>query len=117
MTPGMSVSERQRMAEERQKKIIADNAKQQSEVLRNIEHERVEQKAQTKLLFCLWYMMDKKLEELEKIRDTNAPKTPDEPWNEQFCTAVEKIPEVKRLCNDLWFAYTNNDRPEYENYV
>lgn len=37
---------------------------------------------------------------LEEIRDLNAPKSPDEEWNEEFCRAIELIPEARRFVED-----------------
>lgn len=43
---------------------------------------------------------DRILEGLEEQRDRNAPKTPDEPWNDAFCTAVRLIPVAKRFAEN-----------------
>lgn len=38
---------------------------------------------------------------LEELRDMNAPKHPDDEWNEEFRTAVELIPEVRQFYEDM----------------
>lgn len=36
----------------------------------------------------------------EEVRDINAPKSPDEPWNEAFCQAVRMLPEATAFAED-----------------
>jgi len=86
---------------ERMQQKHAEEAAAQSEVLRRIQHEETEQKAREKLLFCVWYLLDKRLQELQADLVRNA----------------EDIPHIKNTCNDVWFAYLNIDRPEFYNYI
>ena len=39
---------------------------------------------------------------LESIRDANAPKNPNDSWNENFCTALDMLSEVKPNAKDAW---------------
>lgn len=110
-------SNRQKLAEERRKQTLIDTARQHSEIMNRILAENAERKAEEKMLFLLWYMLDRKLAELEDIRDRNKPKTIDEEWNEPFRYAIEKIPEVKHTLEDAWFAYINVNRTEFLNYL
>lgn len=110
-------SSRQRAMEERRKQNAIDNARRQSELLRKIEHERAEQRAWKRILFCLWHMLEEKLTELEDLRDENRPHSYSERWNDAFCYAIRKIPEVRMACEDAWLAYINIDRAEFSEYI
>lgn len=110
-------SSRQQAMEERRKQSLIENAIVHSEKLRKIEHERVEQRAWKKVLFGIWCTLDRRLSELEDQRDANRPHTFSDGWNSEFCEAVREIPEVRRACEDVWYAYINIDRPEFSEYV
>lgn len=47
-------------------------------------------------LVALWILMT-----LEQQRDDNAPKGPDDPWNEKFCEAIRWIPEARMFLEDM----------------
>lgn len=47
---------------------------------------------------------------LEQQRDDNAPKDPDEPWNDAFCTAVRWIPEARMFLEEMSIACIRSDR-------
>lgn len=76
-------------------------------VLRQIAYERAEEKARSKVLYCLWYICDGRLREYEEIRDSHAP---EDPWDDAFCESVRMIPRLRELCRDIWFEYCNIDR-------
>lgn len=85
-----------------------------SEVIERKRMEEAERRTEEKLLFCLWCVLDWHLEELEMIRDANLPKTADEDWSPAFCDAVRRIHDVKELATEVWFAYVNAQRPQYQ---
>lgn len=107
-------------AEEQRKRTMqmrAEERMQKSMILQKMEQEQAEEKADVTRLFCLWMMMDNLLRTLEEQRYVHAPKLPYDDWDDEFCEAVEKIHDVKEICNELWFAYINADRPEFIKYM
>ena len=50
--------------------------------------------------FDLTLTADDIVRRLEELRDGNVPKTPYEPWNDNFCRAVELLPEARRFSDD-----------------
>ena len=94
-------SPRARIQHERMMKKKAEEAAQKSEVLQRIEHEQHMQRLQQKLVFCLWFAIDKRYQAML----------------EQYGSHDENVQEIKNACEDLWFAYTNIDRPEYAKYI
>lgn len=50
-----------------------------------------------RMRFDLFLLADRILALLEKQRDLNVPKTPDEPWNLKFCEAIRTIPAARRF--------------------
>ena len=38
---------------------------------------------------------------LEELREANEPKDPDDEWNEDFCKAIELLPEARRFYEDM----------------
>ena len=98
--------------EEQKRRHMIEQAMQESEVLRKIKHERSEKAANCKILFCLWNIMDDKLKALEKIRDEHAPHSLEDEWDDEFCDAIRQIPDVKDVCEDLWYAYCMADKIE-----
>ena len=47
---------------------------------------------------------------LEQQRDDNAPKDPDEPWNDAFCEAIRWIPEARMFLEEMSIACIRSDR-------
>ena len=47
---------------------------------------------------------------LEHMRDDNAPKDPDEPWNDAFCTAIRWIPEARMFLEKMSIECIRSDR-------
>lgn len=58
--------------------------------------------------FREWEHCDRFLNFLEDLRDRYAPKTPDEPWNNMFCMAIEMIPEYRAEARELWLNYATS---------
>ena len=52
--------------------------------------------------FDLALTADEIVRKLEKQRDANLPKTPDEEWNVMFCEAVTLLPAARRFADDCW---------------
>ena len=57
-----------------------------------------------RMRFDLFLLADNILEMLEEQRDRNVPKTPNEPWNKQFCEAIELLPEARKFAQDCWYG-------------
>lgn len=112
-----TISERQRAMEERKRQSIIDRALHESDVLRRIRMKHAEEKANEKALFCLWFLLDQHLKSLEHIRDTNLPDHTDTDWNPDFCNAIQLIPDVRRACNNVWFAYCISGKSEFYNWL
>lgn len=110
-------SPRQRLAEERHMQKMIEEARQESEVLQAIERKRNEQRILSKHIFLVWFTLDKCLQRLEEQRDKNVPRTVDEDWNQDFCNAICKIPEVRSLCKELWNAWCNFNRDEFSEWI
>ena len=84
-----------------------DNALREHEenerVLRAVEHRRTQEefrKWKEKMGFDLYLTSIDILKRLEKIRDDNMP-GPDDDWNDEFCMAIELIPEARRFYEDM----------------
>lgn len=72
-------------------------------VLRAIEHRRTQEefrKWKEKMGFDLYLTSIDILKRLEQIRDDNMP-GPDDDWNDEFCMAIELIPEARRFYEDM----------------
>lgn len=72
-------------------------------VLRAVEHRRTQEefrKWKEKMGFDLYLTSIDILKRLEQIRDDNMP-GPDAEWNEEFCMAIELIPEARRFYEDM----------------
>ena len=72
-------------------------------VLRAVEHRRTQEefrKWKGKMGFDLYLTSIDILKRLEKIRDDNMP-GPDDDWNDEFCMAIELIPEARRFYEDM----------------
>ena len=84
-----------------------DNALREHEeherVLRAIEHRRTQEefrKWKEKMGFDLYLTSIDILKRLEQIRDDNMP-GPNDDWNDEFCMAIELIPEARRFYEDM----------------
>lgn len=109
--------EKQRQFEQQKRQSLIEQARQESKLLRKLEEEREGMRRDGLLLFRLWSIADRVLTALEQQRKEYEPKDPDAPWDEKFCDAIRKIPEIRRLCDDLWFAWMNVDRPEFWTWI
>lgn len=72
-------------------------------VLRAVEHRRIQEefrKWKEKMGFDLYLTSIDILKRLEQIRDDNMP-GPDDDWNDEFCMAIELIPEARRFYEDM----------------
>ena len=72
-------------------------------VLRAVEHRRTQEefmKWKEKMGFDLYLTSIDILKRLEQIRDDNMPR-PDDDWNDEFCMAIELIPEARRFYEDM----------------
>lgn len=72
-------------------------------VLRAVEHRRTQEefrKWKEKIGFDLYLTSIDILKRLEQIRDDNMP-GPDDDWNDEFCMAIELIPEARRFYEDM----------------
>ena len=115
--PGHFANPHFRAFEEKQRQMRIEKARQESEVLRRIRIEETERKAEEKLCFCLWYMLDVRLGELEKQRDEHTPTDRDADWDETFCEAIRDIPRVREMRQELWHMYLNLNRPEFADWL
>lgn len=59
---------------------------------------------QKRFLFNRWAFADSMVKRLENIRAANEPKTPDD-WNEEFCMAVQALPEAQQFERECWWDY------------
>lgn len=72
-------------------------------VLRAVEHRRTQEefrKLKEKMGFDLYLTSIDILKRLEQIRDDNMP-WQDDDWNDEFCMAIELIPEARRFYEDM----------------
>ena len=53
-----------------------------------------------RMQFDLALTADDIVRRLEELRDRNVPKTPYEPWSDNFCKAVELLPGARRFAED-----------------
>ena len=109
LPPSHYANDRQRAMEERKKQSIIAQARQESDVLRNLRVQEAEHRAAGKVLFLLWFMLDRRLQDLEIQRDDHRPE-PGQEWDPAFCTALREIPRLRELCKDLWYAYSVEGR-------
>ena len=61
-------------------------------------------KLNDRITFELYLIVSDILHQLEDQRDQNEPKTPEEPWNDDFCDALRLIPETRLLQEELSIA-------------
>ena len=59
-----------------------------------------------RMAFDIQLLAGQILDRLIEQRDRNAPKTADEPWNEEFREAVELIPEARRFLEECMMDCT-----------
>ena len=72
-------------------------------VQRAVEHRRTQEefrKWKEKIGFDLYLTSIDILKMMEQIRDDNMP-GPDDDWNDEFCMAIELIPEARRFYEDM----------------
>lgn len=89
-----------RHAEDNRQRDIQEHER----VIRAIEHRRTEEEFrewQKKMGFNMYLTASQLLMVLICQRDMNAPKHPDDEWNEEFRQAVEMIPEARRFYEDM----------------
>lgn len=58
--------------------------------------------------FRTWFLLEGKVQEIERQRDRYAPKTraeAEETWDPRFCQAVRELPTWTRLAREAWEAY------------
>ena len=77
----------------------------QNKSIDKVEHNYIPDNEQENLLFTKWEKAEDYVRLLEWIRDANTPKTPDEEWNLNFCTAIRLLPEAKEYAEDCWWNY------------
>jgi len=63
-------------------------------------------KREEQIAFQLWEESDNTVKILERIRDDNMPKSPDDEWNEKFCLAIQMLPDAIERAENLWYQYT-----------
>ena len=104
--PGESAAQsrfRQRM--ERAQQAQEEHEKRRHEAIaRQIElreHQEETRRWKERMTFGLYLMAGMILDSLIDQRDRNTPRTPDEPWNGQFCEAVRLIPEAKMFLEEM----------------
>lgn len=103
---GPYASDRQRRHEEMRRQQIADAAARGSDFLRRLRNEEAEKNARGKVLFGLWWMLHRRLTELEEQRDLHAPKHPGDEWDGAFCEAIREIPAARDAAREMWLNYT-----------
>ena len=100
MTVRPSMSER--IARHNQDNALREH-EENERVRRAIEHRRTQEefrKWKERMQFDLHLTAGEILKRLEQIRDENEP-GPDDDWNEEFCRAIELIPEARRFVEDM----------------
>ena len=97
MRPSMS----ERIARHNQDNALREH-EENERVRRAVEPRRVQEefrKWKEQMRFDLYLTAIEILKRLEQIRDENGP-GPDDDWNEEFCMAIELIPEARRFYED-----------------
>lgn len=112
--PGEGVSDRFRNRLERaQKAQEAQERAQHEKVSRQIAHRRFWDDMDRwagMAEYDLYLIADVLLDRLKKQRDDNAPKGPDDEWNEAFRDAIELIPEAKMFLDEMSIAIIDRRR-------
>ena len=88
--------------EEREKKVQASVSFQ----IAHREHEEEMRKWQERMSFDMYLLADRILERVEEQIRKHAPKTPEEPWSEEFCNAVRMLPEARQFAKDCMIDCT-----------
>lgn len=107
--PGETVGEArflQRMERAKQAQKERERRRHEQIARRIAEREQQEKDRQwrERAMYGMYLLADTLLDRLTDMRDRNAPRTPDEPWNEAFCQAVSAIPEAKRFLEEMSIA-------------
>ena len=63
--------------------------------------EREHRKEMQRVAYDMYLSAGDLLREMEKQRDEHAPKTPDEKWDPKFAEAVEAIPEILGMAEEM----------------
>ena len=80
---------------------IDEEQRRQAEMAKRMRKEATEQKElKDRMSFGVMLMADRIVERLEDIRDANAPKTPNERWNDAFCNAIRSLPGARGFVDD-----------------
>jgi DNA primase len=80
---------------------IDEEQRRQAEMAQRMRKEATEQKElKDRMSFGVMLMADRIVERLEDIRDANAPKTPNERWNDAFCNAIRSLPGAREFVDD-----------------
>ena len=79
------------------------DAMEHERVRRAVEHRRTQEEFRSwkeRMRYDLYLTAGEILKRLERIRDENEP-GPDDEWNDEFCRAIELIPEARRFYEDM----------------
>lgn len=80
---------------------IDEEQRRQAEMAQIMRKEATEKKEmKDRMSFGVMLMADRIVERLENIRDANAPKTPNERWNDAFCNAIRSLPGAREFVDD-----------------
>jgi len=80
---------------------IDEEQRRQAEMAQRMRKEATEKKEmKDRMSFGVMLMADRIVERLEDIRDANAPKTPNERWNDAFCNAIRSLPGAREFVDD-----------------
>lgn len=77
--------------------LSPEAVKQAENARKTREAERAFREWKERMQFDLFLTADEILQMLEEQQDRNVPRTPNEPWNAQFCEAVRTIPAARRF--------------------
>ena len=70
---------------------------------------REEQKEYKSILYSLWLNTEKTIDEWLDIKEKHAPTSPDLPWDDMFCKALETIPILEEYSKYFWNEYLSVD--------
>ena len=65
-----------------------------------------------RMQFNLALTADMIVQRMEEVRDTRRPRTYSEQWDEEFCAAVESLPEARRFADDCMMYCMKENRGE-----
>lgn len=60
-------------------------------------------------MFTMWVVLEKKIEELESVRDMNAPEIYSDECKKEFADAVKILPELKEYAKEIWYEYAGKE--------